>query len=189
MENGINRSAASTAPLLTLLAEDYREHYRSLVHPGLHALWVYRVGHWGLSQGSATRLLVKLAHRVLNRLWIQNVYGIEISDEAIIGRRVSFPHHVGVQVPGFCVIGDDSIIRHNVTIGFTGSEVTRQDVPHLGRSVEIGAGAAILGPITVGDGAKIGPHSIVTVNVPAGATAFSPPARILKFPAREDDTR
>ncbi len=143
-------------------------------------MWVYRVGHWGLSQPGPIRLLVKIGHRLVNRLWIQNVYGTEISDEAFIGRRVSIPHHVGVQIPGFSVVGDDSVIRHNVTIGFTGQELTRRDVPRLGRRVEVGAGATLLGPITIGDDAKIGPHALVTVNIPAGATAFSPPARILK---------
>jgi serine O-acetyltransferase len=178
--DSVDHSAASQAPLRVLLAEDFRTHDRSLVSPGLHALWVYRIGHWGLSQPSGIRIATKVLHRLVNRLWIQNVYGMEISDQAFIGRRVAIPHHVGVLVPWFCVIGDDSMIRHNVTIGYTGTETTPLEVPRLGRRVEVGAGATLLGAITIGDGAKIGPHAIVTVNVPAGGTAFSPPARVLK---------
>jgi serine O-acetyltransferase len=123
---------------------------------------------------------VKVLHRLLNRLVVQNLYGIEISDEAFIGRRVRLGHPLGVQIPGFSVIGDESVIRNNVTLGFTGTTNAREEVPSLGRRVEVGVGACLLGRITVGDDAKIGPHAIVTVDVPARATAFSPPARILK---------
>ncbi|GAA4974279.1 serine acetyltransferase [Kineococcus glutinatus] len=172
--------AATTAPLLRLLREDYETHYRDLTRPGLHALWVHRVGHWGLTRTGAARTGVKVVHRLLNNLLIRGVYGTEIADEAVIGRRVSIGHHQGVQIPAFCVVGDDTVIRHNVTIGFTGTHSSREDVPRIGRGVEIGAGASLLGPIEVGDGAKVGPHALVTVDVPAGATAFSPPARILK---------
>ncbi|MEP6562539.1 MAG: DapH/DapD/GlmU-related protein [Nakamurella sp.] len=126
------------------------------------------------------RIAIKVFHRLINRLLIQIVYGTEIDDQAFIGRRVLIGHHVGVQIPGFSVIGDDSVIRHNVTLGFTGTAAKRHDVPRIGRRVEIGTGATMLGPITIGDDAKIGPHSLVMVNVPAGATAFSQPARILR---------
>lgn len=178
----MDRSAASTAPLKTLMAEDFVTHYSDIASPGLHALCVYRVGHWGLSQPPAVRFLVKVVHRVLNKLVIRNLYGVEIADEAFIGRRVAIAHHVGVQIPGFCTIGDDTVVRHNVTIGFTGNGRVRQDVPQIGRRVSIGAGASLLGPITIGDDATIGPHAVVTVDVPAGATAFSQPARIMKSP-------
>ncbi|WP_337062069.1 serine O-acetyltransferase [Kineococcus sp. G2] len=177
---GVDRSAATTAPLRTLLVEDFRQHSSSLVHPGLHALWVHRIGHWGLSQPPPVRRAVKVAHRLVNRLLIQNLYGTEIADEAFIGRRVSIGHHQAVQIPAFSVIGDGSTLRHNVTLGFTSGDAPREAVPRIGRDVEVGAGATLLGPIAVGDGAKIGPHALVTVDVPAGATAFSPPARILK---------
>jgi len=175
----VDKSVASTAPLRELLAEDFRLHYRSLVHPGLHALVIYRIGHWALSQPKAVRMPVKILHRVINRLLIQNLYGTEIADDANIGRRVLIAHHLGVQIPSFGVVGDDSIIRHNVTLGLTDPSASREQVPRIGRRVELGAGATVLGPISIGDGARIGPHAIVMVNVPPGATAFSQPARIL----------
>jgi serine O-acetyltransferase len=176
----VDRSAASTGGLWELLVEDFRRHDCSWVDPGLHALWVHRVGHWGLSRPRPVRLAVKVLHRLVNRLLIQNLYGTEIADEAFIGRRVAIGHHQGVQIPAFAVLGDETIIRSNVTLGFTGTTSAREDVPRLGRRVEVGVGACLLGRITVGDDAKIGPHAIVTVDVPAGATAFSPPARILR---------
>jgi len=126
--------------------------------------------------GRAAGLLCK----AVNNLVIRNLYGAEVSPEATIGRRVLIGHHQAVQIPPYCVIGDDSILRHNVTIGLTGSGASRTAVPHVGRGVEIGAGACLLGPITVGDRAKIGPGALVTVDVPAGATAFAQPARIMR---------
>ncbi|NYD23968.1 serine O-acetyltransferase [Kineococcus aurantiacus] len=177
--------AASTAPLRTLLREDFERHSRSLVHPGLHALVVHRIGFWGLSQPAPVRRAVKVAHRLVNRLVIQNLYGTEIADEAIIGRRVAIGHHQAVQIPAFAVIGDDSTLRSGITIGFTdGAETRREAVPHIGRDVSIGPGAVLVGAITVGDGAQIGPNANVSTDVPAGATAFAPPARILRPQAR-----
>jgi serine O-acetyltransferase len=178
--------AASTASLGTLIREDFERHSRSLVHPGLHALVVHRVGHWGLSQRPPVRKAVKIAHRLVNRLVIQNLYGTEIADEAVIGRRVAIGHHQAVQIPAFAVIGDDSTLRSGITLGFTNGETRREAVPHIGRDVSIGPGAVLLGPITIGDGAAIGPNANVSMDVPAGASAFAPPARILKPQVRDD---
>jgi serine O-acetyltransferase len=171
---------ASTAPLWTLVREDFERHSRSLVHPGLHALLVHRVGHWGLSQPAPVRRAVKVAHRLVNRLVIQNLYGTEIADEAVIGRRVAIGHHQAVQIPAFAVIGDDSTLRSGITMGFTNGDGRREAVPHVGRDVSIGPGAVLLGAITIGDGASIGPNAVVSTDVPAGASAFAPPARVLK---------
>ncbi len=185
-EHGVDPSPASHASLLTMVQEDFATHYRSLVHPGWHALCVYRLGHWGRFQSGPTRQLLKLIHRLLNRLVIQNVYGAEIADEAFIGRNVLIAHQQGVQIPPYSVIGDDSIIRHNVTLGMVGTEGL-EEVPSVGRGVELGTGASLLGRIRVGDRAKVGPHALVLVNVPAGATAFSQPARI--FTSDRDRSR
>lgn len=176
-EHRVDPSAATTGPLWSLLREDFEHHYRSLVHPGLHALWVHRLGHWGLFQPVTVRRAVKVVHRLVNRLLIQNVYGAEIADDAFIGRRVVIAHQQGVQLPSYSVVGDDSVVRHNVTLGLAGTEV-REDVPAVGRGVELGTGATLIGRIEVGDHAKIGPHALVMADVPAGATAFSPPARV-----------
>jgi serine O-acetyltransferase len=170
----------STAPLRVMLREDWQRHYRSWGRPGLHAIMVYRLGRWARTQRQPLRLLGTVAHRFLNVALIRNVYGTEISVDAVIGRRVLIGHHQAVQIPAYCVIGDDTVIRHNVTIGFGASDRSPDDVPHIGRHVKVGAGAVLMGRITIGDEAKIGPNSIVQSNVPPGAVVFVPPARVMK---------
>jgi serine O-acetyltransferase len=168
----------TSAPLLTLLREDLRRHAGSWVHPGFHALVVYRIGHWASSRTSPAAAVVGLLAKFVNRLIIRNVYGMEIAHDAVIGRRVAIAHHQGVIINGHAVVGDGTVLRHNVTLGFLRNDAAKQDVPHLGRDVQVSPGAQILGPITVGDGARIGPNTVVTVDVPAGATVFPDPVRI-----------
>src|SRR5262245_25607564 len=106
---------ASTASLWTLVREDWRTHRRSrtsLLEPGLHALFVYRIGHWRRRLPRLLRLPVTIWYRLTNDLLIRNVYGMEISDEAVIGRRVHFGHHQSVIIVAFVVIGDDTTLRH-----------------------------------------------------------------------------
>jgi len=173
-------SATRGTTLGTLIWEDWVTHGRSFVHPGLHALVVYRVGHWRLSAPAWLRRPVGIAYKIVNELLVRNVYGVEIADEAVIGRRVRMGHHQALQIPAFCVLGDDCILRHNVTIGFASTDAPREAVPVIGARVEIGPGSHLLGPITIGDEVRIGPNSIVTMDVPAGATVFAAPARVLK---------
>ena len=91
-DNGVDLSTATQAPLPVMLREDFRNHYSSWVHPGLHALVVHRIGHWGRFQPDPLRQVVKVVHRLLNRLVVQNVYGAEIDDDAVIGRNVILAH-------------------------------------------------------------------------------------------------
>jgi serine O-acetyltransferase len=172
----------STAPLKELIKEDFERHYRSWGRPGLHAIVVYRIGRWARTQPQPVRLLVSLLHRVLNVTVIRNLYGTELSVDAVLGRRVLIGHHQGLQVPARCIVGDGSVLRHNVTIGFGGSDDHPDDVPHIGRNVKLGAGCVLMGPIAIGDRAKIGPNAVVQTNVPADAVVFQPPARIMKAP-------
>jgi serine O-acetyltransferase len=179
--SGASEPGAAAKPSLgALIGEDWRNHGRSLVHPGLHALVVYRVGHWRLTGPAWLRSPVSIIYKLVNELVIRALYGVEIADEAVIGRRVRIGHHQAVQIPAFCVLGDDCLIRHNVTIGFASAEASRDAVPTIGARVEIGPGSHLLGPITIGDDVRIGPNSIVTVDVPAGATVFAAPARVMR---------
>jgi serine O-acetyltransferase len=150
------------------------------VHPGLHALAVYRIGHWRLTAPRWLRTPVTIFYKAVESLLIRNVYGVEIGDEAVIGRRVKIGHHQCVQIPSLCVIGDDALLRHNITIGFNRSDAPRDAVPKIGRRVSVGPGSYLLGPITIGDDVTIGPACVVTVDVPAGATVFAAPARVMK---------
>lgn len=171
---------ASTAPLRVMLREDWERSFRSWGRPGLHTIWVYRIGRWARTQQPPMRLAATIVHRALNVFLIRNVYGAEVSVDAVIGRRVLIGHHQAIQIPAHCVIGDDSLVRHNVTIGFGATDRNVEDVPHIGRNVQLGSGSVIMGPITIGDGAKIGPNCIVQSNVPPGSIVFVPPARVMK---------
>ena len=110
--------------------------------------------------------------------WGRWLTGIEIHPGATIGRRVFIDHGMGIVIGETAEIGDDCTLYHGVTLGGT-SWKTGKRHPTLGSGVVIGAGAKILGPILVGDGAKIGSNAVVVRDVPAGATAVGIPARIV----------
>ena len=156
------------------MREDWVAHDRKLSVPGLHAVLVQRLGAWRLTMPRGPiRYGIALVHLVLHVL-VRNVYGIEIFYGTRLGRRVVIVHQSGIVIDDDAEIGDDSVIRQNVTIG---RAVPNGPAPRLGRSVEVGAGAAIIGGVTVGDGAKIGPNAVVVSDVAPGATAFASPAR------------
>jgi len=141
-------------------------------YPGLHALvWHRLVVHPAWRNG--LRWLARwLAH------WSRFFTGIEIHPGAKIGRRVFIDHGMGIVIGETAEIGDDSTLYHGVTLGGTSWNKGKRH-PSLGRGVVIGAGAKILGPIEVGDGAKIGSNAVVVRNVPPGATAVGIPARVV----------
>ncbi len=166
--------------LLALLREDLRAHRGDWTRPGFRAVAVHRFGNWRM--GVRPKLLrgpLSLVYRALFRR-VRNRYGIELPYSVKLGRRVVFEHQSGIVVHGNSEIGDDSIIRQNVTLG-----VRREDgeqlhrAPRLGRGVSVGAGAVILGGVTLGDGASVGANAVVLKDVPAGATAVGVPARVL----------
>jgi serine O-acetyltransferase len=105
--------------------------------------------------------------------------GIEIHPGAKVGRRVFIDHGMGVVVGETAEIGDDCTIYHGVTLGGTSLNGGKRH-PTLGKNVVIGAGAKILGPFLVGDGARIGCNAVVVRAVPPGATAVGIPARIIQ---------
>ena len=161
--------------LLALLREDYEAHDGNWSLPGLHAVLVQRLGAWrlGLRHG-LPRKSVSLAYRAL-QVVVRNVYGIEIYDRTCLGRRVRIGHQGGIVIDPAATVGDGCLIRNNVTIGLTKSGGT--GAPQIGRNVELSPGAVLIGPITVGDDARIGPNAVVVTDVPAGSTAFATPAR------------
>ena len=140
-------------------------------YPGLHALAWHRdvvnpLWRWRL------RWLARwLAH------WGRWLTGIEIHPGATIGRRVFIDHGMGIVIGETAEIGDDTTLYHGVTLGGTSWNKGKRH-PTLGRNVVIGAGAKILGPILVGDGAKIGSNAVVVRDVPAGSTAVGVPSQI-----------
>ena len=139
--------------------------------PGLHALAFHRIGN----------RLWFAGYRTLAR-WISHVArfltGIEIHPAVRVGRRVFIDHGMGVVIGETAEIGDDCTIYQGVTLGGTSLERTKRH-PTLEAGVVVGAGAKVLGPFTVGAGARIGSNSVVVKAVPPGATAVGIPARII----------
>ena len=140
-------------------------------YPGMHAIWLHRLGNalW-------TRDFKWLARLVSNfGRWMT---GIEIHPGATIGRRFFIDHGMGIVIGETAEIGDDVTLYQGVTLGGTSWNKGKRH-PTLENGVVVGAGAKVLGPFTVGAGAKIGSNAVVTKAVPAGATAVGIPGRII----------
>lgn len=156
-------------------------------YPGLHAIWWHRPAHWCWTHN------LKWLGRFTSHLgrWLT---GIEIHPGAVIGERVFIDHGMGVVIGETAVVGDGCTIYHGVTLGGTSWEKGKRH-PTLGRGVVIGAGAKVLGPITVGDNARIGSNAVVVKDVPAEATVIGIPGRVVepavadKFREREETAR
>jgi len=141
-------------------------------YPGFHATLIHRLSH-RLWQAGFKWLARFISH--FGR-WIT---GIEIHPGAHIGRRFFIDHGMGVVIGETALIGDDCTLYHGVTLGGT-SWAKGKRHPTLGNGVVVGAGAKILGPIEIGDRAKIGSNAVVVKPVPGGATAIGIPARIVE---------
>ena len=141
-------------------------------YPGLHALWIHRLSHliWGWRFRWLARFISHLGR------WLT---GIEIHPGASVGRRVFIDHGMGVVIGETAEIGDDCTLYHGVTLGGTSWQGGKRH-PTLGKGVVIGAGGKVLGPIFVGDGAKIGSNAVVVKEVPAGATVVGVPGRVVE---------
>ncbi len=142
-----------------------------LLYSGLHALWGYRLAHWLWAHDH------KLSARFLSQL-VRGLTGIEIHPGATIGQGFFIDHGMGVVIGETAEIGDDVTLYHGVTLGGTSWKEGKRH-PTLGSGVVVGAGAKILGPIHIGDYAKVGSNAVVVKDVPADATAVGIPARIL----------
>ena len=146
-------------------------------YPGFHARLVHRLAHrlWGWKLKWLARF-VSNTGRFLT--------GIEIHPGARIGRRFFIDHGMGVVIGETAEIGDDVTLYHGVTLGGTTWNKGKRH-PTLGRGVVVGAGAKILGPIHVGEDAKVGSNAVVVRDVPSGATAIGIRARIVE-PGRDE---
>ena len=140
-------------------------------YPGVHAILFHRLAHffWKIKLYWFARVISYLA-RIIT--------GIEIHPRVIIGRRFFIDHGMGVVIGETAIIGDDCTIYHGVTLGGTSWKQGKRH-PTLEDKVVIGAGAKILGPITIGSGAKIGSNAVVVKDIPKNATAVGIPARLV----------
>ena len=146
-------------------------------YPGLHALMFHRISHrlW--------RMNLRFLARWISA-WSRFLTGIEIHPGACIGEHVFIDHGMGVVIGETAKIGDHTTLYHGVTLGGTSlTQAIRH--PQIGREVTIGSGAQLLGPINIGDGAKIGANAVVTKDVAKGQTVVGIPARVVRSRKKE----
>ena len=141
-------------------------------YPGLHAVWFHRLAHWFWTHG------LKWLGRATSNLgrWLT---GIEIHPGARIGRRFFIDHGMGVVIGETVEIGDDVTLYQGVTLGGTSWNKGKRH-PTLEDGVVVGAGAKVLGPFTVGKGARVGSNSVVVREVPPGCTVIGVPGHLVK---------
>ncbi len=142
-----------------------------LCYPGLHALMFYRLSHWLWGKD------FKVAARFVSHLG-KMFSGVEIHPGAKIGRRLFIDHATGVVIGETAEIGDDVTLYQGVTLGGTSLHKGKRH-PTLENGVIVGSGAQVLGPITVGEGARIGANAVVLSEVPKGVTMVGIPARMV----------
>ncbi|TEU27968.1 MAG: serine O-acetyltransferase [Gammaproteobacteria bacterium] len=148
-------------------------------YSGVQAMLFYRLTHW------LWLLKLKWLARFISMLarWLT---GIEIHPAAVIGRRFFIDHGMGVVIGETAEIGDDCTLYHGVTLGGTTWKKGKRH-PTLGNNVVIGAGAKILGPITLGDDVRVGSNSVVVKSVSNAQTVVGVPARVLKDSKTQTD--
>ncbi|MDK2882875.1 MAG: serine O-acetyltransferase [Bacillota bacterium] len=143
-----------------------------LCYPGLHAVFFHRIAHWLYER--KLRFLARLISQLSRHLT-----GIEIHPGAKIGKNLFIDHGAGTVIGETAEIGDNVTIYHGVTLGGTGKDTGKRH-PTVGNDVFIGAGAQILGPIRIGDGAKIGAGTVVVKDVAPGVTVTGVPGRAVR---------
>jgi serine O-acetyltransferase len=150
-------------------------------YPGFHAVLMHRLSHvlWRNGLHWLARVLSNIAR------WFT---GIEIHPGAKIGRRFFIDHGMGVVIGETAEIGDDCTLYHGVTLGGTSWEKGKRH-PTLGCDVVIGAGAKVLGPISIGDDVRIGSNAVVLKDVPNGATVVGVPGRVVGGGESEQEKR
>ncbi|NMP30964.1 serine O-acetyltransferase [Thalassotalea sp. M1531] len=140
-------------------------------YPGMHAIWIHRLSNklWRNNWKLIARLISTFSR------WLT---GVEIHPGATLGRRFFIDHGMGIVIGETAEIGDDVTLYHGVTLGGTSWSAGKRH-PTLEDNVVIGAGAQVLGPITVGKGGKVGSNSVVVKDVPENATAVGIPGKIV----------
>jgi serine O-acetyltransferase len=148
----------------------------ALGYPGVHAVWAYRITHRMWREPG-----LRLAARLLSQL-VRFLTGIEIHPGAQLGRRLFIDHGMGVVIGETTMVGDDVVLFHGSTLG--GRSMTKgKRHPTLGDRVVVGAGAKVLGPVWIGDDARIGANAVVVKDVSARAVAVGVPAVVRPGPS------
>ena len=142
-----------------------------LCYSGLHAIWLYRFTNWLWKKDFKTWA------RIISQLG-RFFTGVEIHPGATIGRRFFIDHGMGVVIGETAEIGEDVLIYQGVVLGGVSRQKTKRH-PTIGNRVVIGSGAILLGPITVGEGARVGAGSVVINDVPSNSTVVGVPGRVM----------
>lgn len=159
LETALREDPAATSKLLV-----------ALTYPGVHAVWVHRLSHALWKSGPTGKPFA----RVLSQL-CRFFTGIEIHPGALIGRRFFIDHGMGVVIGETAEVGEDVLMYHQVTLGGRSRGRFKRH-PTIGNNVLLGAGAKIIGPITIGDGTKVGANALVVKDVPPNSVVTGIPA-------------
>jgi serine O-acetyltransferase len=145
---------------------------------GFWVMLVYRFGRWRYTiKNSMVRKPFSVIYKVLYK-FVQIVTGIELPCEVPVGKNFRIDHFGDIIISGYASFGDDCILRNGVTIGL--KNIEEKAAPHIGNKVNIGAGAKILGNITIGNNVDIGANAVVISPVPDNSIAVGVPAKIIK---------
>ena len=156
------------------LRADFNAYERRWGAQGLWVMVVYRFGRWRYGVRPAVlRKLCSGSYHVLYKL-VQIATGIELPCEVPVGRNFVIDHFGGIVVSGYASFGDDCRIRNGVVVGL--ARMDEKTAPRIGHRVDIGAGAKLLGPITIGDDVVIGANAVVLCDVPSNSLAVGVPA-------------
>lgn len=164
--------------LWSLIKEDWIAHGKDWTLPGFRAVAICRFGQWRMGiKPRWLRIPFSVFYRILYRR-ARNVYGIELPYTVELGRRVIIEHQGTIVIHGGAKIGDDCVIRQGVSLGNRYLDAPLE-APTLGDRVNVGAGAKILGLVSIGNDASIGANSVVVKNVDANTTVVGIPAKPL----------
>lgn len=160
------------------IKQDWKANSKSINHAGFRTLMVYRFGRWRMTiKNKVLRAPLSFLYRQMEK-HVRFKYGIELPYTVTLGNNVTFEHQHGIVIHGQAKIGEGCIIRQGVTIGNKSLDAPF-DAPSIGSFVNIGAGAKIIGDITIGKHALIGANAVVTKDVPDYAIVAGIPARII----------
>jgi serine O-acetyltransferase len=149
-----------------------------MCYPGLHAIVIHRFNH------SLHKLGVPLIPRMISNA-VRLYCGIDIHPGAAIGKKFVIDHGVGVVIGETAEIGDNVLMYQGATLGGTGKHTGKRH-PTIGNNVVIGAGAKVLGPLSVGDFSRVGAGAVVVKDVPAHSTVVGVPARVVRIRGKKE---
>jgi serine O-acetyltransferase len=158
------------------LKEDLAAYKGNRWAPGYRVMRVYRLGQWRYGiRNPLLRKSFSLLYKVLYRKIILQT-GIELPCEAKVGKNFRIDHQSGIVISGYAQFGDNCVVRNGVTVGL--KNVKDPQAPIIGNNVDIGAGAKVLGAITIGDDVNIGANAVVLSDIPSHSIAVGIPATI-----------